>query len=832
MAYIKGQPGHFFFEVRNLETGALFPGCTFSKTIVYVDGNTDINTSTSPSFEAWSTLNASRSECIISGSASGLWSVSIPTLPNNCETLTFHFIPTAGLNVHVPTVTISLENAPAESVDISGLATSAELESVRHELSSGISGSRQEIGLIPYNVWNYALPSNISSSYVGGYLKNMYTSVNSIQQDMPNAAEIALSVWSEKHRTLTSPVISDSVRLATKDNVTDAREYIVLQCATAAGFATAADVKASENAVLSEMETLATAVSAQDIQTVSNEIKAAVETINTSVNAIASDVDKVETYTDQLEGMVSELPTSSGIASAVWSHTSRDLTRYEVADLSDVATSADLKAAKDAVLAECRTATGFATPEDVKLTTTTEKVEVISQTVDLSGMATLANQQEILADLATIRTTTNDISKDVTSVYSYVTEISEIPEAVWNYGTDFNARTVKANGVSLDGTDLSVQVDSAEIANAVWTRTVRTLTSGDNIDFPEFDTSVLDTLATSAEIQAIANGRKLTDLAVPSDLVVNTTTEKVEVVSQTVDLSDLKTYGDANWKTAEGFAEPEHVTAAQSAIIAQCRTATGFATPEDVKLTTTTETVEVISQTVDLSGIPASVWNYGTIADRVVTAGSVEISGDVQVDASSIAAAVWSSPERELTQDVAAPADVNSAKTEILTNCATASGFAKPSDVVSAKNEIVEKCATATGFATVAGLSAAKNEILTNCATASGFATPANVTAARDSILSQCRTATGFATPADVKLTTTTQTVDLTDLKTYGDANWKTAEGFARAAELDPKINLLLALIKKWKVVGSKLTAYDDDGNELGSFTLTKNANGQIVEVA
>lgn len=179
--------------------------------------------------------------------------------------------------------------------------------------------------------------------------------------------------------------------------------------------------------------------------------------------------------------------------------------------------------------------------------------------------------------------------------------------------------------------------------------------------------------------------------------------------------------------------------AAQNSIISQCRTASGFATPEDVKLTTTTETVEVISQTVDLSGIPASVWNYGTIADRVVTAGSVEISGDVQVDASSIAAAVWSSPERELTQDV--------------------------------------------------------------------------------------------ASPADVKLTTTTQTVDLTDLKTYGDAHWKTAEGFARAETVDPALNLISALIKRWKVSGSALTAYGNSGEVLGTFTLVKDTSGNIIEV-
>ncbi len=255
MAFIKGQEGHFFFEVRSLETGELYPGCTFSKTIVYVDGNTDINTSTSPSFDAWSTLNASLNECYISGSASGLWRVSIPTLPNDCETLTFHFVPTAGLNVHVPLVTISLENAPSEStVDLSGLATSAELTSAKNEILAG-SVTSAEIGNIPYYVWNYALPSNISSSYVGGLIQTMSSSVNNIRQDMPNAAEISSSVWAVSQRTLTSPVISDSVRLATKDNVADAREYIVSQCATAAGFATPAAANPTKNEILTQCKT-------------------------------------------------------------------------------------------------------------------------------------------------------------------------------------------------------------------------------------------------------------------------------------------------------------------------------------------------------------------------------------------------------------------------------------------------------------------------------------------------------------------------------------------------------------------------------------------------
>lgn len=804
MAYYKGTSGTFFVETRSLETG--LPVTVDASTVsmaVYKRTGTPVSWESGVDYE-------------ITSITGGLM-VYVEDFGSQ-DSISFFFSCTDS-SVYIPMVCIELSDDIAAALDdISNEVQNAakttdipSLESIADAVLTTQFGTYQlkaESGAystIPLTV-EFAASLAAQGAMNGGLLKSRIVDSLADLADLNKYSKVEISSPSDLVVNTTTEkveVVSQTVDLS------DLKTYGDAHWKTAEGFASAADVKASENAVLSEMETLATAVSAQDIQTVSNEIKAAVETVNTSVNAIASDVDKVETYTDQLEGMVAELPTSSGIASAVWSHDSRDLTRYEIADLSGVAKTSDLvnvakssevEAAKSAILAGCRTAEGFATSQEVE-----------------------AAKEAILTDCATA--TGFATPEDVISAAELV------PENVWNYGTDFNARTVKANGVSLDGTDLSVQVDSAEIANAVWTRTVRTLTSGDNIDFPEFDTSVLDTLATSAEIQAIADGRKLTDLAVPADLVVNTTTETVEVISQTVDLADLKTYGDVHWKTAEGFATPANVTAAQNTIVAQCATATGFATPEDVKLTTTTETVEVISQTVDLSGIPASVWNYGTIADRVVTAGSVEISGDVQVDASSIAAAVWSSPERELTQNVAAPADVNSAKMEILSSCATASGFAKPADVVSAKNEIVEKCATATGFATVAGLSAAKNEILTNCTTASGFATPANVTAARDSILSQCRTATGFATPADVKLTTTTQTVDLTDLKTYGDAHWKTAEGFARAETVDPALDLISALIKRWKVSGSTLTAYGNSGEVLGTFTLVKDTSGNIIEV-
>lgn len=300
MAFIKGQPGHFFFEVRDLETGAISEGCTFQSQTAFKDGTA-------------STLSFTLTE------DAGLWKVSIPALPSDCETLTFRFVPASGLNVHVPLVTISLENAPAESVDISELATSAELESVRHELSSDISTSMQEIGRIPYNVWNYALPSNISSSHVGGYLKNMYTSVNSIQQDMPNAVEISSSVWSEKHRTLTSPIISDSVQLATKANVADAREYIVLQCATASGFATPANVTSAKEEILTACKTAEGFATTEEVASAANLLLSQLATSG----ALESAKDEVLTQT-------ADLPKIHALLGR-WSVSGNVLTTYDTA---------------------------------------------------------------------------------------------------------------------------------------------------------------------------------------------------------------------------------------------------------------------------------------------------------------------------------------------------------------------------------------------------------------------------------------------------------------------------------------------------------------------
>jgi len=140
-----------------------------------------------------------------------------------------------------------------------------------------------------------------------------------------------------------------------------------------------------------------------------------------------------------------------------------------------------------------------------------------------------------------------------------------------------------------------------------------------------------------------------------------------------------------------------------------------------------------------------------------------------------------------------------------------------------------------------------------------------------------------LAKPSDVKLTTTTQTVqvttqemDLSELKVYGDTNWKTADGFATSealltaredilssislfagsvpenvwnaadrtltsypssesvdlSEVTEMLERIFALIARWSVTGNTLTAYSASGSILGTFTLTRDSDGEIVGVS
>lgn len=149
------------------------------------------------------------------------------------------------------------------------------------------------------------------------------------------------------------------------------------------------------------------------------------------------------------------------------------------------------------------------------------------------------------------------------------------------------------------------------------------------------------------------------------------------------------------------------------------------------------------------------------------------------------------------------------------------------------------------------------------------LATSAELTSVKNELVQKCATAEGFATPDDVKLTTTTQTVDLSELKTYGDANWKTAEGFATSeALLTAREDILStvslyasavpenvwnysegrtvetstlaqaselaevrALLDHWSVSGNTLTTYDTAGNTLSVHSLTRDGDGNIVAI-
>lgn len=229
MAFIKGQPAYFFFEVRDLETGAISEGCTFQSQTAFKDGTA-------------STLSFTLTE------DAGLWKVSIPALPSDCETLTFRFVPASGLNVHVPLVTISLENAPAESVSYS---------------------------LIAKNVWDYPVSSITNTADGFGWLLR-YT-VGSIT-DPPTPDEIASAVWSKSAVWYNNTTYmgtwsyDDWLRkmylnvqnCAAGADLASISENIIEACRTPSGFATTEEVASAANLLLSQLATSGALESAKD----------------------------------------------------------------------------------------------------------------------------------------------------------------------------------------------------------------------------------------------------------------------------------------------------------------------------------------------------------------------------------------------------------------------------------------------------------------------------------------------------------------------------------------------------------------------------------------
>ena len=131
---------------------------------------------------------------------------------------------------------------------------------------------------------------------------------------------------------------------------------------------------------------------------------------------------------------------------------------------------------------------------------------------------------------------------------------NDIASEVWNYGEDYTSRTVKANGVSLESTELSVNIDSTEIANRVWSNTSRTLTSGENINFPEFNTS---DLAKAEQVENVAKVSDLEDLAKSADIVqvqedvINIQNTMADVFPKILNSQQLQVGLLGHWKVEE-----------------------------------------------------------------------------------------------------------------------------------------------------------------------------------------------------------------------------------------------------------------------------------------
>ena len=131
------------------------------------------------------------------------------------------------------------------------------------------------------------------------------------------------------------------------------------------------------------------------------------------------------------------------------------------------------------------------------------------------------------------------------------------------------------------------------------------------------------------------------------------------------------------------------------------------------------------------------------------------------------------------------------------------------------------------------------------------LATSAELTSALNAILAQCKTAAGFATPDDVQITVNADGIEVPTSSEVASAVWNAgsrtltgagSSGLATASSLSVVKGLvqdvqtqqetMFALLARWSTSGNTLTVYASDGSTLGTFTLAKNANGDIVGVS
>lgn len=163
---------------------------------------------------------------------------------------------------------------------------------------------------------------------------------------------------------------------------------------------------------------------------------------------------------------------------------------------------------------------------------------------------------------------------------------------------DAAKNAASASSVSTLQSSVSALPSAASNASAVWGAVTRTLT------------------ASPTDISGLATASSISTLQTSVDAIPTTAAPTAASVASAVWGADSRTItGDvtvestqaATFVTASGFATPSDVTAAKDAILTRGNsawvTASGFATPSDVQLTTTTQTVNVTTQTVDLSSV-------------------------------------------------------------------------------------------------------------------------------------------------------------------------------------------------------------------------------------
>lgn len=216
------------------------------------------------------------------------------------------------------------------------------------------------------------LTSAYDAAKTAAQASDVQVTVNADGIVVPTASEVSAAVWASSTRTLTSSptdlsgiasslsTLQSSVNnLPTSVQIADAVCDETLSGHTSSG--TLGKV----------VQDTATATAATAISSTVSQIQTAVTTINSNVQAISG-------YTDELEGMVQNLPTSSGIADSVWASPTRTLTASPT-DLTALQTTANSIKAKTDLIPSNPASVGSA----MTLTTAYDSAKTAAQASDL-----------------------------------------------------------------------------------------------------------------------------------------------------------------------------------------------------------------------------------------------------------------------------------------------------------------------------------------------------------------------------------------------------------------------------------------------------------------